>query len=141
LIKGLGRDRIKVSRFSPGKDDRHEECSTLVDDVIRSIVKLGGSYADVMQAIQDAKSKDYLLARVEVDAVPTDREFDSPSREEHDSPAPRARVQSANPLPELFQSPHTDASDQDKEATESPATTPEKPKPGFFGRMTGWFRD
>ena len=41
-----------------------------VDDVIRAIVELGGTYPDVVQALQQAKSSHALASRFEVDALP-----------------------------------------------------------------------
>jgi hypothetical protein len=143
IVKGLGADRIKVSRFSPGKDDRHIECSTLVDDVIRAIVKLEGTYPDVMQAVQDAKRANYVQARIVIDAVPQpDREFARKTEpdEENDE---ESHVRAAHPLPELFQNPQG----QDREGSRSPNSADaadddsDQQKKGFLGRMKDWFRD
>ena len=40
------------------------------DDVVRAIVELGGTYPDVVQALQEAKAAACLQGRFEVDAVP-----------------------------------------------------------------------
>ena len=44
--------------------------STSVDEVIRAIVALGGTYPDVVQALQQAKTDGALVSRFEVDALP-----------------------------------------------------------------------
>lgn len=142
IVKALGKDRIKVSRFTPGKEDRHEECSTSVDQVIRAVMRLEGTYADVMQVLQEAKRGNYLDARVVIDAVPQpDRELvrKEPSGESTEDPfAGRPKVQSANPLPELFQNPQGDVQEESPSSDESASEEPDKPKAGIFGKMKGW---
>ena len=44
--------------------------SSQVDDVIRAIVELGGTYPDVVQALEQAKTSQALGSRFEVDALP-----------------------------------------------------------------------
>jgi hypothetical protein len=77
IVKSIAADRVKVSRFTPGEDERSWECSTRLDDVVRSIVQIGGGYADVMQALKEAHQTGALTARIELDALPTaDRKQD-----------------------------------------------------------------
>ncbi len=70
LIKSEDSGRLKVSRFSLGKDDVSEYCTTQVADVIRTMVKLGASYADVVAAVTQAKQRGVLATRVAFDALP-----------------------------------------------------------------------
>jgi hypothetical protein len=72
MITSRGPDEITVSRFSVGKPDQRREVSTRVDDVIRAIAEVGGTYPDVVQALQEAKARGLLPSRFEVDALPTD---------------------------------------------------------------------
>jgi hypothetical protein len=81
--------------------------STKVDDVIRAIVELGGTYPDVVQALQQAKTSGSLESRFEVDALPgADRVYqhrDSEGSEDgKDDSALDAEFEVANPVPELF---------------------------------------
>jgi len=62
--------KVLVSRFAPGQSDRQIECSTKMDEIVRAIVDLGGTYPDVVQAFAQAKSTRSLVCRFEVDAVP-----------------------------------------------------------------------
>ncbi len=55
LIKGEG-DKVTLSRFAVNDADQKRLVSTKVDDIIRAIVDLGGTYPDVVQALQQAKS-------------------------------------------------------------------------------------
>lgn len=70
-MKGVEGNQIKVSRFRPGdENDAFEVCSNELDQVIRTIVKMGGGYSDVIQAIQELKKENCLEARVAVEALP-----------------------------------------------------------------------
>jgi hypothetical protein len=80
--------------------------------VIRAIVELGGTYPDVVQALQQAKSDGALAGRFRVDALPQPgRQYDRPVEPAgfDDQPArpPAADQQDkpldvATPLPDLF---------------------------------------
>lgn len=70
LIKGDG-DNLRVSRFGVGEDgDKVETCPTTVDGMIRSIVKVGGTYADVIAGLLSAREKGLLETRIAVEALP-----------------------------------------------------------------------
>ncbi|MBN2025009.1 MAG: flagellar basal body P-ring protein FlgI [Pirellulales bacterium] len=69
-VTGTQPDEIAVSRFVVGEPDQKRIVSTKLDDVVRAIVDLGGSYPDVVQALQEAKAKGSLPGRFEVDALP-----------------------------------------------------------------------
>ena len=88
LIKGEG-DKLRVSRFGAGEDgDKVEVCGPFVDEMIRSIVKVGGTYADVIAALQDAKLKGLLDTRIAVEALPKPtREYEREEEENVGSPA------------------------------------------------------
>ena len=61
---------VTVSKFAVGQPDQKRVVSNKVDDVIRAIVELGGTYPDVVLALQQAKTSRSLLGRFEVDAIP-----------------------------------------------------------------------
>jgi len=112
LVNGLG-GRITVSRFETGAEPEQRVVSTSVDEVIRTIVELGGTYPDVVQALQQAAQDGALPeSRFRVDALPqSGRQFDRtmprhpldgrlepPSpQEEEDSP-----LDVSTPEPDLF---------------------------------------
>ncbi len=116
LVNGLTGDEVVVSRFTAGESTRKRIVSTRVEEVIRAIVELGGTYPDVVQALQEAKSDDALASRFRVDAIPrAGREYDrdDPELASNDSEegAPDAdggydpetdAYQVATPLPDLF---------------------------------------
>ena len=70
-INSLDDERLSVCRFSVGQPDSKRIVSTRIDDVVRAIVDLGGSYPDVVQALQIAKSTGALTSRFAMDALPT----------------------------------------------------------------------
>jgi len=124
-----GKEEIAVSRFSVNEADQRRVVSTDVDAVIRAIVDLGGTYPDVVQAIQEAKAAGALQARFEIEALPeAGRAYDrtagrTPSNEESPGAAPR----DGGPLSERADS-----------ASAAPAAGEKsKPSGGFLARMVG----
>jgi flagellar basal body P-ring protein FlgI len=108
-----GSDKVTISRFAVGEPDQKRVVSTKIDEVIRAIVELGGTYPDVVQALQQAKASQSLPGRVEVDAIPDNsrpyerKEVEFAEEELHeDSPAEDSAadepIEVASPLPELF---------------------------------------
>ncbi len=105
LVNGDESGKVIVSKFAVGQPDQKRLVTTKVDDVIRAIVELGGTYPDVVLALQQAKMSKSLTGKLEVDAIPdtsrTYRQKDVPDGEDDDSQA-SDRIEVANPLPELF---------------------------------------
>jgi Flagellar P-ring protein/HEAT repeats len=87
LIKGDG-DKLRVTRFGAGEgSDKVEVCSTLVDQMIRCVVKVGGNYADVIASLKDAREKGLLETRIAVEALPKPtREYEREEEENVASP-------------------------------------------------------
>jgi len=70
MVKSEAPGRVAVSRFVVGELDQRRLVSDQVDDVIRAIVELGGTYPDVVQALQEAHQKGVLSSRFAIDALP-----------------------------------------------------------------------
>ena len=70
MITSSAAGEISVSKFSTHEADQKRVVSNKVDDVIRAIVELGGSYPDVVQAVQEAKAAGALPSRFEVETMP-----------------------------------------------------------------------
>lgn len=68
LVNGLSGAQIKISKF--GDTTQQRVVSTNVEDVIRTIVELGGDYPDVVQMLQQAKQSGALDSRFRIDALP-----------------------------------------------------------------------
>ena len=82
MVKGLEDGRLRLTRFTNGdKEDQQETCDANVDQLIRSIVRLGGGYAEVVQALQEARQGGYLDSKVVVNAIARpDRDIPSRAR-------------------------------------------------------------
>jgi len=88
-VRGLEDGQVAVSRYAVGEADQKRVVSPRVDDVVRAIVELGGTYPDVVQALQEAKAKGSLAGRFEVDALPeAGRTY---TRDDGQTPAGEAR--------------------------------------------------
>ena len=96
-VKQIGGGRFRVSRFAPGAEDHQIECSDRLDDIVRQLIAVGGTYPDVANVIRLAKERGALDARVEVDALP------QPGRTYHrNSDGTESEVEVATPMPTLF---------------------------------------
>lgn len=103
LVNGLSGGQIKVSNF--GQTTQQRIVSTNVEEVIRAIVDLGGSYPDVVQMLQQAKQSNALASRFRVNALPeTGRELVRKDSDEAtiDGKVAPASYQIETPEPELF---------------------------------------
>lgn len=99
LVKGGDRENVVISKFAVNQPDQKRTVTSKVDDIIRGIVELGGTYPDVVQALQQAKTSHVLPGRFEVDALPDgDREY----HRKDDGDGSRSQVEVASPPPELF---------------------------------------
>ena len=111
-VTAASNDRITVSKFAVGQPDQRRTVSTSVDEVIRAIVDVGGSYPDVVDALQQAKALQALPSRFEVESIAEFyRTYDRRSDEENDGNADEDGAQGgedepgyvvSNPLPSLF---------------------------------------
>ena len=107
LVNGLTDDEVTISRFSAGEAPKKRVVPADVEQVVRTIVELGGTYPDVVQALQQAKRDGALASRFRVDAIPRagrqydrDEDDDEPTDGAHDAETDGYRV--STPLPDLF---------------------------------------
>ncbi|MHB1034646.1 MAG: flagellar basal body P-ring protein FlgI [Pirellulales bacterium] len=140
-VNGTSGDTVTVSKFVPGEPDQKRQISTKVDDVIRTIVELGGTYPDVVQVLQQAKTTQSLASRFEVDAVPQVGRTYARGGVEGAQEEEKSEFVAANPAPDLFADPSAKAKKRPKPAASAKeADEPEK-KPGaiksFFNKVTG----
>lgn len=61
---------VTVSRFAVGEPDQRRTVSDRLEEIIRAIAELGGTYPDVVQALQEAQAAGALEGRLEIDALP-----------------------------------------------------------------------
>jgi flagellar basal body P-ring protein FlgI len=141
MVKSTPDGQVSVSRFALDEPDQQRVVSTTLDDVIRAIVDVGGTYPDVVQCLQEAKLKKALEGRFEVDAVPGVgrtyyRDGGDGTEEE-----PEVVVNDvAHPLPRLFQIGRDEPERRRKTPPSADADdeTPQKTGPirGLFGKMS-----
>jgi hypothetical protein len=72
-VNAASDGRVSISSFVPGQEDQQLHVTHRVDDVVRAIVQLGGTYPDVVQALVQAKTSHSMQCRLEVDAIPGHR--------------------------------------------------------------------
>ncbi|MEK6238501.1 MAG: HEAT repeat domain-containing protein, partial [Planctomycetales bacterium] len=118
MIHSDGGDTVTVSRFSSNLPDERRQVSTKVDEVIRAVVDLGGTYPDVVQALQAAADSNVLAGRFEEDAIPqVGRDFRRPDR----------------PVTDQAKADSIAAAAKEQEEKESAADS--KPRVGFLQRL------
>ncbi len=105
LVNGLSGGEIKISRF--GETTQQRVVSTDIDEVIRAVVELGGTYPDVVQMLAQAKESGALTSRFRINAIPeTGREYSKPTKDsqnpEKSSEAATESFDLETPSPELF---------------------------------------
>lgn len=145
VIRGTGSNTVKVSRFSIGSDAKHEICTNRLEDVVRAVDRLGGSYRDLLDLVKEAKDTNRINSRLVINAVPMPHR-----RYQRNTPAAGAdsggfpNLLAGTPLPELF---------RDRQANDKPSSgdhpsdalstntdfESDKPKPNLLGRIKSWF--
>lgn len=70
LVNGSNGRDLTVSRFTPGLPAQQRSVEPDLEQVIRTVVDLGGTYPDVVQMLQEARDSGALTSWFRVDAVP-----------------------------------------------------------------------
>ena len=70
ITSGADSATIRVSRFELGKADQQKQISPRIDDVIRAVAELGGTYPDVVDMLIQADRQNLLPGTLEIDAIP-----------------------------------------------------------------------
>jgi flagellar basal body P-ring protein FlgI len=147
LVNSTPDGQVVLAKYAVGEPDQRRTVSPRIEEIIGAIVSLGGSYPDVVQALQEAKATGVLASRLEVDALPrAGRAYDRTAKFE--SEPGELHLQANSPLPDLFSS----TSEGDASATEGSESDPddtvsstesgqsdEKPEPSgsIFARILG----
>ncbi len=151
LVTSRKPGEVVLSKFVPNEPDQKRVVSASVDEVIRAIVELGGTYPDVVQALQQAKAAGALASRLEVDALPeAGRTFDRGADAEDDDGSAASQPVVSSPIPDLYRRQGdakvpsnagsmdgTRASGSKDDAAEDgkPAEAKSQASQGFFRRM------
>ena len=156
LITPMETGELRAGKYEPGQETVYEAFPPELDKLIRTIVKLGGGYSEVIQCLHEAKEAGCLEGRLAVEAVPRpDRKYyrdDDPlpeapeddAKEASDDAAVLADRKAATPAPELYRDPLRGGHIDDNESQESkaipggtyvaPGYEPKKP-PGVLDRL------
>jgi len=114
LIMPLENGDLRAGKYEAGQETVYETFPAELDKLIRTIVKLGGGYTEVIQALQEAKKGGCLEGRLAVESLPRpDRKYyrddesapESPDGdwgEESEASSTLADRRAATPSPELF---------------------------------------
>jgi flagellar basal body P-ring protein FlgI len=126
MINSTDEGQVVLAKYSVREPDQKRTVSPRIEEVIGAVVDLGGSYPDVVQALQEARALGALTSRLEVDALPqAGRTYDRVTQSESDTGEPH--LQANSPLPGLF----SDSSEGDARAAEG-----SKPKPADSASST-----
>jgi flagellar basal body P-ring protein FlgI len=146
MITSTQPGEISVSKFAVNQPDQKRFVSNRLDEVIRAIVELGGTYPDVVQFLQEAKVAGVLQTRFEVEALPeAGRSYDRTAQDSGDSSeeADEADDRPTSPMPDLFGRADSRAEERTKDEAadvdEETEDSEKKPGPvkGFFAKITG----
>ncbi|MEX0791791.1 MAG: flagellar basal body P-ring protein FlgI [Pirellulaceae bacterium] len=75
-IRSVDNRKVRITRFVSRGDDQFAECESDVKEVIRTLVDLGAEYGEVIRTLFALREEEYILARVEVNAMPrSDRKY------------------------------------------------------------------
>jgi len=103
VVKSINDEQITVKKFDISGPDQCRTVSTKVEEVIRAIIELGGTYPDVVQALQEAKTQNALEGRFEIDAIADQKRLYEKLIEERASKSGEKRtIAPASPLGDLF---------------------------------------
>lgn len=142
LVNSSPEGQVLLAKYTVGEPDQRRTVSARIEDVIGAIVDLGGSYPDVVQALQEAKASGNLPGRLEVDALPeAGRTYDRVASSAEDADETHLRANS--PVPDLFSSGVSQGDQQpapvsgeNAEATESEQSAEKsKPSGSIFARI------
>jgi hypothetical protein len=154
IVKGEESGEVTVSKFSVKEADQKRFVSNKVDEVIRAIAELGGTYPDVVQALQEAKAAGALTSRFEVDTLPeAGRTYERVAKNDMTNATSKGKSKKsdgklstkiASPAPELFVKKDSDITFKDvkkpkKDSSEEGGKEDKKEtNNGFLDKMKWW---
>jgi flagellar basal body P-ring protein FlgI len=150
MINSTGPNEITVSKFAVKQSDQKRIVSTDINEVIHTVVELGGTYPDVVQMLQEAKISGALASRFEIDAIPeAGRTYERGLAEggNREQSKGTGNVVPVSRTPELFyKNKDGSSSGEGEDGVKTPENSEkgdissEKPRPkkGFFGKIFGF---
>lgn len=117
-------EKLHLALLAPDQPERRMEVSTRIEELIRAVDQLGGTYPDVVQMLVEAKSQGNLPGSLGIDALPrAGRVYTRPGSEAAEQEA-ETEVGGSGDTPNLFQS--DDPSQSEVEQPEDPELAPQE---------------
>jgi hypothetical protein len=141
VAKRHKENSIKITRFLLNSGEESEICSNDLTEFVRAIAKLGGTYADVIEALEEAKSKGFLAARLEIDALPRPGRVYVRDESNEPSTGKDSEIEAPESIPDIFLDRLKRESDKPEKATVDEEINPDVPVKedrGWLDRMTSW---
>jgi flagellar basal body P-ring protein FlgI len=147
LVNSIDGERVSISRFGVNEADQKRITSLDVDEVVRAIADLGGTYPDIVQALQQAKVSKSLTGRLEIEAVPkAGRTYERRSADGEADPAAEEGegddLEFRRPAPSLFPLETAEAGDDEPAAETGEIEVADAKKGGssrgWLGKMKFW---
>lgn len=144
-IKAIDDHRLQIIRYLSREGDRKVECSSRVEDLIRTVVGLGGDYQTIMEMLRTLSDSGYLESRIAIDALPKQGKnrprMSDDVAENGAAPDEQSSRFIAGPLPTLFGG-EPDETDEEEE-THHYEDASDQPSPdgkrSFFGKVTSFW--
>ena len=103
VINGQQPGNVVVNKFALSGVDQRRTVPNKLDDIIRAVVDLGGTYPDIVQMLSQANLAQVLSCRMEVDCLPQSNRIyrrigsDADDEEEEDIPKKKTAWERMNP--------------------------------------------
>ncbi len=151
MLNSTNPGEITISKFAVKEADQKRTVSTKIDEVIRAVAELGGTYPDVVQMLQEAKASGALPSRFEIDAVPEAgrmyQRVATDGGEANKQSDNATKADSDNMAPDLFYKKATASTSDDgdgaaksakNDSDEANSKEKQRSKQGFFGKIFGF---
>lgn len=106
MVHSDGGDQVTVILMAVNQPEQRRTVSNKLDEVIRAVVDVGGSYPDVVSMLRLADERGMLNGRIAIDALPeAGRSYQRMSNEEFEDPrvpesASAANLEDIEPVPD-----------------------------------------
>lgn len=84
LVQSSGNDEVTVTRWSTQGMPNRRTVTTRLDEIVRAVADLGGTYPDVVQMLLEAQAQGALPCKLEVDKLPQVGEYKRPKNYSED---------------------------------------------------------
>lgn len=69
IVKSDASGKLRVTKYTPGGEDRTHVCAAAVTDLVSALVEVEASYPEIVQVLHETKAQGNLEARLEFDAI------------------------------------------------------------------------